>query len=55
MEFCMQGLSILEEFFKDREDVIYNFDIYSYEEEDYQNAWKNYLYPEKISERFDIF
>lgn len=44
----------LEEVFSEREDVIYTFDVYSYEEEDYQNAWKNYLYPEKISERFVV-
>lgn len=44
----------LEEFFKDREDTIYSLEIYSYDEEDYQNSWKNYLYPEKISERFVV-
>jgi ribosomal protein L11 methyltransferase len=44
----------LAETFGEREDVIYTFDIYTYDEEDYQNAWKNYLYPEKISERFVV-
>lgn len=44
----------LVEVFSEREDVVYTFDVYSYEEEDYQNAWKNYLYPEKISERFVV-
>ncbi len=44
----------LKEIFSQREDVVYTFDIYSYDEEDYQNAWKNYLYPEKISERFVV-
>lgn len=44
----------LKELFSQREDVVYTFDVYSYEEEDYQNAWKNYLYPEKISERFVV-
>lgn len=44
----------LKEIFSQREDVVYTFDVYSYDEEDYQNAWKNYLYPEKISERFVV-
>ena len=44
----------LNEIFQDREDVIYEMNIYSYDEEDYQNAWKNYLYPEKVSERFVV-
>lgn len=44
----------MAEIFDSREDMIYTLEVYSYEEEDYQNAWKNYLYPEKISERFVV-
>ncbi|MGL4403180.1 MAG: 50S ribosomal protein L11 methyltransferase [Fusobacteriaceae bacterium] len=44
----------LEEIFAEREDVIYTVDVYSFEEEDYSNSWKNYLYPEKVSEKFVI-
>ncbi len=44
----------LEEVFGEREDVIYSVNIFSYEEEDYQNAWKNYIFPEKISEKFVV-
>lgn len=44
----------LEEVFAEREDVVYTVDIYSFEEEDYSNSWKNYLYPEKVSEKFVI-
>ncbi|MGL4968998.1 MAG: 50S ribosomal protein L11 methyltransferase, partial [Fusobacteriaceae bacterium] len=44
----------LEEIFAEREDMIYTVDIYSFEEEDYSNSWKNYLYPEKVSEKFVI-
>lgn len=43
-----------EEKFCDREDVIYSLDFYELEEEDYQNAWKKYLYPEKVSRRFVV-
>lgn len=44
----------LNEMFNEREDLIYEVNIYSYDEEDYQNSWKNYLYPEKVSERFVV-
>ncbi|MGL6098484.1 MAG: 50S ribosomal protein L11 methyltransferase, partial [Fusobacteriaceae bacterium] len=44
----------LKEIFEEREDMIYTVDIYSFEEEDYSNSWKNYLYPEKVSEKFVI-
>ncbi len=37
-----------------REDIIYSVDFYEHDEEDYQNAWKKYLYPEKVSERFVV-
>ena len=42
------------EMFDKREDMVYSIDIYSLEEEDYQNSWKNYLFPEKISEKFVV-
>lgn len=42
------------EIFHGKEDIVYSIDIYSLEEEDYQNSWKTYLYPEKISERFVV-
>lgn len=44
----------LSKLFDERDDIIYNVDIYSFDEEDYQNSWKNYLYPEKISEKFVV-
>jgi len=40
--------------FDEREDIIYNLDFYEHDDEDYQNAWKKYLYPEKVSERFVV-
>ncbi|MGL4308432.1 50S ribosomal protein L11 methyltransferase [Cetobacterium sp. SF1] len=43
-----------QEVFGDRDDVIYTIDFYEYEEEDYQNNWKKYLYPEKVSDRFVV-
>jgi ribosomal protein L11 methyltransferase len=43
-----------EEKFKDREDLIYSLDFYELDDEDYQNAWKKYLYPEKVSDRFVV-
>lgn len=43
-----------EEKFQDRDDVVYSLDFYELEEEDYQNAWKKYLYPEKVSRRFVV-
>lgn len=44
----------IDEIFGEREDVIYSIEIHSFEEEDYSNSWKNYLYPEKVSEKFVI-
>ncbi|MGL5123961.1 MAG: 50S ribosomal protein L11 methyltransferase [Fusobacteriaceae bacterium] len=44
----------LSEIFDERDDVVYNVSICSYEEEDYQNSWKHHLFPEKISERFVV-
>lgn len=40
--------------FNDREDLVYTINFYEYEEEDYQNSWKKYLFPEKVSERFVV-
>ena len=47
-------MSTFEEKFKAREDIIYTLDFYELDEEDYQNAWKKYLYPEKVSNRFVV-
>jgi ribosomal protein L11 methyltransferase len=46
--------SAFEEKFGNREDIVYFLDFYDLEEEDYQNAWKKYLYPEKVSRRFVV-
>ena len=43
-----------EERFNDRDDVIFTINFYEYDEEDYQNSWKKYLYPEKVSEKFVV-
>lgn len=43
-----------EEKFNDRDDVVFTIDFYEYAEEDYQNSWKKYLYPEKVSEKFVV-
>lgn len=43
----MAILSTFEEKFADRDDIIYTVDFYEYDEEDYQNSWKKYLFPEK--------
>lgn len=43
-----------EERFNDRDDVVFTIDFYEYNEEDYQNSWKKYLYPEKVSEKFVV-
>ncbi|MGL5989110.1 50S ribosomal protein L11 methyltransferase [Cetobacterium sp.] len=44
----------IEEKFNNRDDVVFSIDFYEYEEEDYQNGWKKYLYPEKVSEKFVV-
>ncbi|MGL5000997.1 MAG: 50S ribosomal protein L11 methyltransferase [Cetobacterium sp.] len=44
----------VEEKFNDRDDVVFTIDFYEYDEEDYQNSWKKYLYPEKVSEKFVV-
>lgn len=43
-----------KEFFNEREDIIYNVDFYSLEDEDYQDSWKKYVFTEKISDRFVV-
>ncbi|MGL4988701.1 MAG: 50S ribosomal protein L11 methyltransferase [Cetobacterium sp.] len=43
-----------EEKFNDRDDVVFTIDFYEYDEEDYQNSWKKYLYPEKVSDKFVV-
>lgn len=43
-----------EEKFSGRDDVIFTIDFYEYDEEDYQNSWKKYLYPEKVSNKFVV-
>lgn len=40
--------------FKDRDDIVYTIDSYEYDEEDYENNWKKYLYPEHVSNRFVV-
>lgn len=47
-------LSTFEEKFAEREDIVYTVDFYEYDEEDYQNSWKKYLFPEKVSEKFVV-
>ena len=43
-----------EERFNDRDDVVCTIDFYEYDEDDYQNSWKKYLYPEKVSEKLVV-
>lgn len=50
----MAILSTFEEKFADRDDIIYTVDFYEYDEEDYQNSWKKYLFPEKVNEKFVV-
>lgn len=47
-------LERFEEVFAGREDIVYTIDFYEYDEEDYQNSWKKYLFTEKVSERFVV-
>lgn len=44
----------IDNYFKENDESIYTFEVFSYQKEDYENAWKNYLYPEKISEKFVV-
>ena len=50
----MAILSTSEQRYADRDDIIYTVDFYEYDEEDYQNSWKKYLFPEKVSEKFVV-
>lgn len=43
-----------DEIFGEREDMVYTIDFYEYDEEDYQNSWKKYLFPEKVSGKFVV-
>lgn len=47
-------LQAFKEKFANRDDIVYTVDFYEYEQEDYENNWKKYLYPEKVSERFVV-
>ncbi len=47
-------LATFEEKFAERDDIVYTVDFYEYDEEDYQNSWKKYLFPEKVSEKFVV-
>lgn len=42
------------EFFQEREDLVYNIDFYELEDSDYKDAWKKYVFTEKISDRFVV-
>lgn len=44
----------IESYFSNRDDIIFTIDFYEHEEEDYQNSWKKYLYPEKVSKKFVV-
>lgn len=44
----------IESYFSNRDDIIFTIDFYEHEEEDYQNSWKQYLYPEKVSKKFVV-
>lgn len=46
--------STIKKAFDDRDDVVYTIDFYEYEEQDYQNNWKKYLFPEKVSNNFVV-
>lgn len=47
-------LAAFKEKFAGRDDIVYTVDFYEYEQEDYENNWKKYLYPEKVSEKFVV-
>ncbi|MDO4690771.1 MAG: 50S ribosomal protein L11 methyltransferase [Fusobacterium sp.] len=40
--------------FKDDENIVYSLCFYEYDEDDYQNSWKKYLFVEKVSEKFIV-
>lgn len=40
--------------FAEDDNIVYNLDFYEYDEDDYQNSWKKYLFVEKVSEKFVV-
>lgn len=42
------------EFFQNREDVIFNIDFYDLEDEDYIDNWKKYVFTTRVSEKFVV-
>lgn len=40
--------------FNEDENIVYNLDFYEYDEDDYQNSWKKYLFVEKVSNKFVV-
>lgn len=40
--------------FNENENIVYNLDFYEYDEDDYQNSWKKYLFVEKVSNKFVV-
>lgn len=40
--------------FSDDENIVYNLDFYEYDEDDYQNSWKKYLFVEKVTNKFVV-
>lgn len=44
----------IENKLNERDDTVFVVDFYEHEEEDYQNSWKKYLYPEKVSSKFVV-
>lgn len=40
--------------FNNDEEIVYNLDFYEYDEDDYQNSWKKFLFVEKVSNKFVV-
>lgn len=47
-------LGAFKDRFSQRDDIVYTVDFYEYEQEDYENNWKKYLYSEKVSDKFVV-
>lgn len=47
-------IETFNEKFNNDDEIIYNLDFYEYDEDDYQNSWKKYLFTEKVSEKFVV-
>ena len=45
---------IFEATFSENDEIVYNLDFYEYDEDDYQNSWKKYLFVEKVSKKFVV-